>query len=126
MSPDNNGWLMTISAFFDESGKFKDRHVVAMGGVASFQSEFDAFGYEWNRLLKMNGMTVLSAKEALNPKRPLGKRNESLGIEKRIKDLLPFIAAIRKHLQVISGTAIDVQAYKKLPPISFNSSASIR
>ena len=108
-------WLMTISAFFDESGKFKDKKVVSIGGVASFQKEFDGFSWEWRRLLRLNGMTYFTAKQVLKPHVPLSKRNSSTGLEKRIDDLLPFVACIRKNLQVISSVAIDVEAYKKLP-----------
>jgi hypothetical protein len=45
----------TVTAFFDESGKFKDHKVISFGGVAGFNEEFNPFADEWGRLLYRNG-----------------------------------------------------------------------
>lgn len=34
------GWKMTVSGFFDESGKFKDHAVVSFGGVVAPAQDF--------------------------------------------------------------------------------------
>src|ERR1019366_10341069 len=115
LSPENCEWLMTVSAFFDESGKSNDHKVISIGGVASFDRDHVEFGYEWARLLHMNGLKELSAKHVLNPMKPLSKKNDSVGLDTRIADLLPFMLCIRKHLQVITATAIDVEVFNGLP-----------
>lgn len=105
----------TVSTFCDASGKLSDHKVVCFGGVAAYNERYAPFVNEWDRLLVRNGIRVLSAKTAFNASRPLSDRNKRLGLENRIEDLAPFINCIRKHLQVVTGVAIDVQAFKKLP-----------
>jgi len=107
--------MTTVSAFFDESGKFKDHKVISIAGVASFAQEFQGFGTEWERLLRTNGLSDLSAKNVLNPNRALSKKNTEVGLQKRIGTLLPFVLCIRKHLQVVTGVAVDVAVFRKLP-----------
>src|ERR1700730_10012119 len=91
----------TVTSFFDESGKFKDHKVISFGGVSSYNEDFRPFAEDWGRLLVKNGIRVLSAKSSLNARRPLSRRNPRIGIERRIEDLAPFVACIRKHLLVI-------------------------
>lgn len=109
-------WAMSVSGFFDESGKFNDHAVVAFGGVAArtelFQNSFVA---DWRFLLHDCGLICLSVKDAFNYRRPLSAKVEALGLNERIKVILPFIACIRLHLQLIVGCAIDVEAFKRLP-----------
>ena len=108
--------LTTIAACFDESGKSSDHHIVSIGCVAGYVERFDGdFGREWNVLLTRYGIKVLSGKDALNHKRPLSQKNPCLGVGARTEALGSFIACIRKNLQVITGLATDVQAFKKLP-----------
>jgi hypothetical protein len=107
---------MGVSAFFDESGNFKDHAITCLGSVSGFEEDFmHHFAPEWKRLLHLNGLKVLSAKDVLNPNRPISKKNQNVGLKKRINDLFPFIACIRKHLQVVIGFAVDAEAFKKLP-----------
>ena len=113
--PDEGEWMMLVSAFFDESGKPNDHEVVTLGGIASFQREVNDFSVEWNRLLRSKGLHMISAKNAFNPRKPLSQRCPHLGVEERTRALIPFFDCIRKNIQVITGTAIDVKAYKKLP-----------
>lgn len=114
----------TVTAFFDESGKFKDHEVIAFGGVADYNENFGAFANEWNRLLFRNGLQSLSVKTAFNARRPLSRKNNRTGIKERIEDLAPFIACIRNHLQVIVGVTIDVPTFKKMPSHFFQSYGS--
>jgi len=108
--------MLTISTFFDESGKFKDHDVVSFGGVMSPSAHFaGSFASEWARCLDTNGLKTLTMKEALHTERPLSPKNPALGVENRIASLVPFINCIRKHLMVITGLAIDVRAYAALP-----------
>lgn len=113
-------WIMavtgnTITAFLDESGKFQDREVICFGGVYSYNEHYEEFARERGRILSLNGLEVLSAKVVLNFKRPLSKKNDREGLEKRIEDLKGFIRCIRKHLLVVSGVTVDVAAFKKQP-----------
>jgi hypothetical protein len=105
----------TIAAFLDETGKFKDRAVICFGGVYSHNEHFNEFGDEWGRWLALNGLDILSCKDILNHSRALSKKNDRVGVEKRIEDLKSFINCIRKYLLVASGVAVDVAAFKGQP-----------
>jgi hypothetical protein len=115
----NTEWLMmltTVAACFDESGKFGDHKVISIGCVAGYVERFDGdFGREWNVLLNRYGIKILSGKDALNHKRPLSQKYPCLGVEERTEALGSFVSCIRKHLQVITGLATDVEAFKDLP-----------
>src|SRR5438270_10363516 len=113
--PEANEWIMTVSAFFDESGKFRDKDIICFGGVVSFAEDFNRFSAEWYRLLRLNGIKSLHATEAFKHHRPLSKKNQDTGINKRIRDLLPFVLCIRKHLLAVVGIAVDVRGFKELP-----------
>src|SRR5580704_8344860 len=106
---------MLISAFFDESGKFKDHSTIAFGGVAAVPGDFNAFGSEWEKHLRLNGLKVLTMKQALNSRKPLSPKRKALGITNRIDALLPFVECIRRHLQNVVGIAVDVDAFKASP-----------
>lgn len=108
--------MLTISTFFDESGKFKDHDVVSFGGVISPSSHFgEAFVKDWARCLNAIGLDTLTMKEALRTDRPLSAKAPRTGVESRVASLVPFIDCIRKHLAVITALAIDVRAYAALP-----------
>jgi hypothetical protein len=111
----------TVTTFFDVSGKPKDHKVIVFGGVAAYNEYFNPFAEEWGRLLYRNGLHVLTAKDVFNARRPLSRKNNRIGIDDRIRDLLPFIACIRKHLQVVTSVAVDVDAFGKLPSHFFQS-----
>jgi Protein of unknown function (DUF3800) len=104
-----------VSAFVDESGKFKDHKVIAIGCVAAYNEQLHDFAQEWGRHLILNGLNDLSAKKALNYSRPLSKKNTDVGLTNRIDTLRPFVACIRKHLQVAVGCVVDVRVFKQLP-----------
>src|SRR5216684_4002315 len=83
-------WIMTISAYFDESGKFKDHDVVSFCGIASPGVQFQQnFAMDWIRCLNAAGIFCLSAKASFNPRIPLSKKNPALGVENRTAVLLP-------------------------------------
>jgi len=105
----------TVTSFFDESGKFKDHRIIAFGGIASYNENINSFADEWGKLLHRNGLTELSAKNALNHRRWLSSKNKRVGVKERIEDLAPFIACIRKHLQLVTSVTIDAHAFRKLP-----------
>jgi hypothetical protein len=108
--------MLTISTFFDESGKFKDQEVVSFGGVVSPSAHFGGgFATDWARCLDSIGLETLTMKEALHADRPLSAETPAIGLESRIASLMPFIDCIRKHLMVITALAIDVRAYAALP-----------
>ena len=112
---------MMVSAFFDESGKFKDHRIISVGCVADiFGEPFRRFDREWQGLLHTNGLVALSAKHVLNARRPLSSENPAIGIRKRTNALLPFVDCIRKNIQVVSGLAVDVRSFKKLPQHFFH------
>jgi len=119
VAPRKRELVMTFSAFFDESGKFKDHKIISFGGVASFEPDIANFAQEWGSLLFRNGLKELTVKAAFRFHVPLSKKNQDIGLENRINALLPFVRCIRKHLLMVTGIAIDVEAYKKLPPAFF-------
>ena len=47
-------WTMTFSAFFDESGKFRDQSVISFCGVAA--GDFRPFMDEWQEQLSHSGL----------------------------------------------------------------------
>jgi hypothetical protein len=63
-----------VSAFVDESGKFRDHRFIAIGCVAGYTEDLTHFVHEWNRHLVLNGLTVLHAKKVLNYRRPISKK----------------------------------------------------
>jgi hypothetical protein len=104
--------LMMISAFCDESGKFKDQSVVSFATVAGTPKDFSDLHDDWQQHLRLNGLRVLTMKRALNASKPLSKKRSALGLANRLDALLPFVECIRKHLQNVLAIAIDVEAYK--------------
>jgi hypothetical protein len=116
LAVESEEWLMLISAFFDESGKFQDHSTVSFCGVAAVAKEFDAFGPDWNRELYRAGLKYLTMKEALNAKRSLSKKRPAKGTEKRVEALMPFVNCIKRHLGgVVFSLAVDVVAFKSAP-----------
>lgn len=102
------------SGFLDESGDFQGRDVVSIGSVFSPTAHFDNFDLSWEKCLKACGLEYLKASKALNSNKPLSPACNALGPAKRSKALLPFVSCIRKHLETVGGTAIDVAAFKRL------------
>ena len=48
----NIEWMLTISAFFDESGKFRDHDVVTFCGIASVAQDFgEHWVADWDQCL---------------------------------------------------------------------------
>jgi hypothetical protein len=111
---------MTVSAHFDESGKFKDHDVISIGCVGGFAERFEnGFVNEWGTLLNAYGLKAISGKATLNYNKPLSAKNPCLGLQDRMACLLSFISCIRKHVQVVTGLAVDAKEFKKLPSYFF-------
>lgn len=113
----------TGSTFFDASGKHRDHKIVVFAGVAAYNEFFNPFGNEWGRLLYKNGLQLLTAKDAFNARRPLSRKNSRVGINERVEDLLPFIRCVRTHIQVVTGVAVDVRVFRKMPSHFFQTYA---
>ncbi len=100
----------------DESGKFLDSDVVVVGGVVGLNmSQIGGFADEWGYWLGHNGLEVLEMKEALKLRQPLSEKVAAHEPHERIAALEPFIRCIRRHLQMITGVAIDVREFNSLP-----------
>jgi Protein of unknown function (DUF3800) len=104
--------LINIYSFFDESGKFSDHAVVALGGVIGAQQQIREFDLAWNALLKEYGMPWLTMKKALNAGMPLGSNKAAMGIEERTEAIMRFVNCIKDRCELIIGCAIDVNAFK--------------
>jgi uncharacterized protein YozE (UPF0346 family) len=116
-------WIVMISAFFDESGKFnpdrdgevKGHPTISFAGIAGTPNDFSIFNTEWNRHLNLNGLACLSMKDSLNHRKKLSPKRDAIGIKNRIHALKPFAECIRKHLQNVTNVTVDVTAWKKTP-----------
>jgi hypothetical protein len=102
--------MVTISSFMDESGKFLDSEVVVIGYIVGFNL-LSGFADEWGYWLHQNDLQFLEMKEALKLHRPLSGKVPAHELPQRIDALLPFIRAIRRHLAMVMGTAIDVREF---------------
>ena len=106
-------WMVTVSSFMDESGKFLDSDVVVIGFVVAFNMT-PGFADEWNYHLRENGLEFLEMKEALKLYRPLSNKVPAHEPFQRVKALMPFIRCIRRHFHMIGGIAIDTKEYAAL------------
>jgi hypothetical protein len=108
-------WIMNFSAFFDESGKFRDSSVIAFCGIAFNDNNRLPFMEEWNALLHRTGLKTITMKEALHHDRDLSKKKPARGLQNRIDALLPFVQCVRRNVSLIVSMAVDVVEFKKLP-----------
>lgn len=100
----------------DESGKFLDSEVVVIGAVIALnRAHMGDFVNEWGYWLKQNGLEFLEMKEALKLYRPLSEKVSAHEPNQRIAALLPFVMCVRRHLHMITGVAIDVQEFGRVP-----------
>ncbi len=107
---------MTIfQAFFDESGKFKDKRVISFCGLCSPPEKVQEFEDDWKGLLRHYGLTSLTMKRALRRKIKFSPTAEAKSVEERNAVLEPFAQCIRKHFELGVALAVDVDAYKKWP-----------
>jgi hypothetical protein len=107
-------WKMTFSAFFDESGKFKDQPVISFSGIAATSDSAKPFMDEWKAQLFRSGLKVLTMKDALHYDHKLSKKKPAMGIKNRVEALRPFILCIRKHLSLAVCMAVNVDGFKNL------------
>lgn len=109
-------WMVTISSFMDESGKFLDSDVVVIGAVVAHGPPGTAsFVNEWAYWLHQTGLQYLEMKTASRLIFPLSEKVPAHEPYRRIDALLPFVLCVRRHLQMISGVAIDVREFRSLP-----------
>ena len=106
---------MSINAYFDESGKFKDHTVTAFGGVLCSFPQYRSFAPDWEMRLNAAGIPRLTMKEALRHSVKLSDKLPALGVSKRSKALSPFIECVRRHMVVVIGVAVNVAAFQALP-----------
>jgi hypothetical protein len=110
--------LAFFNAYFDESGKFRDKSVVSFSGWVAEPDEVDRFSRTWRRLLRETGLEVLKMSEALRIKRPLSKKVPALDVEKRIEALTPFAECIAKYAELIVLTGSDVNGFRTMAQVA--------
>ena len=108
--------LMAIfQAYFDESGKFKDKQIVSFCGLVSTVARIMEFEVEWKRLLRSYGMKDLSMKRALKHTIALGQNVAAKTAKERNNAFQPFADCIRRHFELGVAIVVDVAAYDKWP-----------
>lgn len=104
--------LMAIfQAFFDESGKFKDKQVISFCGLCSPPARINKFEDEWKTLLRHYGLTSLTMKRALRRKIKFSHDVAAHSVEERNAVLKRFAACIREHFELGVAVTVDVKAY---------------
>src|SRR3954454_24793543 len=108
-------YLAQLYAYFDESGTESDPVIVFSGFIDRFEN-WRNFQNEWLQLLRRYQIKEFHTRSALRYSQPYGNMKAG-DAEQRIGDVLPFVHAITKHLELAVLKAIDVQAYKSADPI---------
>jgi hypothetical protein len=88
--------------FFDESGKFADSDFVCLCGYLSNQN-WSAFTERWRALLMRHGFASLHMSQ-------INWRDE-----RQVTSLRDFAGAIREHVPLGFGVAVDVKYYRHMP-----------
>jgi len=104
-------YVLLLDAYFDESGKFKDHSVVSFCGVVGSAYQIEGFQNTWDALLRRNGLSSLTMKEALNHRIELSSRVVAKGAQARNAILRPFVDCIKDNFGLIVGFAVDVNAF---------------
>lgn len=108
--------MAKFQAFFDESGKFKDKkRVVSFCGFCSPPAKVLAFEDAWNVLLRHYGLSCLTMKRALRRKIPFSRNEPAKERDERHAVLSRFVKCIREHFELGVAIAVDVDAYEKWP-----------
>jgi hypothetical protein len=108
--------MAIFQAFFDESGKFKDKRVVSFCGLCSPLPRIREFEEDWKGILRHFGLQSLTMKRALRHKIAFSPKDKANSADERNRVLQPFIECIRKHFELGIAITVDVEAYKKWPP----------
>jgi Protein of unknown function (DUF3800) len=103
--------MAIFRAFFDESGKFKDKKVVSFCGLLLPVAKIAEFDNDWNGLLRTYGLAELSMKRALRRKMKLSETVEAKTASERNDILKLFAECIRTHIALGVAIVIDVEAY---------------
>jgi len=107
--------MAIFQAFFDESGKFKDKHIVSFCGFCAQASKIQDFDDEWKALLRRYGLACLTMKRVTRLKIPFSKNEPANLAVERNAILEPFIQCIRKYFALGIAITVDVAAYEKWP-----------
>src|ERR1700722_5557458 len=107
--------MAIFQAFFDESGKFKDKRVVSFCGFVAPLPKVREFEEEWSSILKQYELSCLTMKRALRRTIPFSPNTRAESREERNAAFLPFIQCIRKHFELGVALTIDVAAFEKVP-----------
>ncbi len=91
-----------LLGFFDESGKFADSDFVCLCGYMSNQN-WGSFNDEWGSLLMRYGFPSLHMSQ-------INWRDE-----KQVSSLRDFATAVRSHIPLAFGVAVDVKYYRSMP-----------
>jgi Protein of unknown function (DUF3800) len=108
-------FMAIFQAFFDESGKFKDKHIVSFCGFCSPSAKVLEFEDEWRGLLRHYGLHALSMKRALRRTIRFSENEKAPSVEERNAVLGRFAQCARKYFEMGIAITIDVAAYKKWP-----------
>lgn len=106
--------MAVIYSYFDESGKFRSKDVVAFGGLCADLHSMTAFDRVWRRELRRANLPYLKMSDAVRCNTALSDRIPAQSPSERLKALLPFVSAIKDHSDLVLGMAIDVQAFREL------------
>jgi hypothetical protein len=106
--------MAVLYSFFDESGKFKTKDVIAVGSICADLHSMTAFDRIWRRELRRVALPCIKMSDAIRYNTALSERVPAQSLSERIEVLRPFIMAIRDHAQLALGLALDVEAFKEL------------
>ena len=109
-------FVAIFQAFFDESGKFKDKHVISFCGLAAPLDKVRSFDDEWNGILRGYGLPYLTMKRALRRNIRFSSAIRANSVQERNEVLKPFTECIRKHFEFGRVVVIDVHAYAAWNP----------
>jgi hypothetical protein len=113
--PEEDLYLAHLYAYLDESGKESDPIIVFSGFVDRIEN-WRKFQNEWAQLLRRYEIPEFHARPALRYSQPYGKMLPGTAKE-RTADILPFVHAITRHLELGVLKALDVTTYKAADPL---------
>lgn len=104
--------MAVYQAYFDESGKFRDRRVISFCGLCSPPERVREFEDEWKALLRRFGLRSLSMKRALKRKVKLSEHVPAGSAPERSSVLEHFAQTIRKHFELGIGITVVTKDYE--------------
>lgn len=110
-----NPFMAIFQAFFDESGKFRDKKVISVCGLCAPPGKVQEFEDDWKALLRHHGLESLTMKRALRRKVKFSSKVKANSRDERNEVLKPFAECIKKHFEFGIAVSVDVLAYRSLP-----------